>query len=400
MLTIVKNVVALKSQTQIPPNPTQIPTSPSARDLRTEGKSQDSVGSIGILDLFGSIRTYLNFGFAGHRVILGVLLTLLLFQGCERFAKKAGGPEHRIVVLCEGKVWEDVEPALSSALEKEIFTPTRELVFELQRVSWENFHLYRYRRSLLILGPLGAEGEVSKLIGELLTEDGKKAVRANEAHIFGKEDAWAEGQVLLVITASEGTPLSPIVESQKGSIYRFFDNGRTERVRETIYGQGYQEEIAQELGKKYGWSINLPLGYKTAEEDTESNFISFIRHYPDRIIFVHWDESESKKMDPALCLSRRNYLGDKYLEGDEIDPERTRTEWVDFQGRETLSIKGIWRNDEKVMGGPFQSYCFYDEKQGRFYLLDFHLFAPGKRKLPHLKELDLISQTFRTSQKD
>ena len=333
-----------------------------------------------------------------YTTLLRVSLVFLLFLGCQRFTKKAGGPEHRIIALCEEEVWEDVEPALSSALEKEIFTPTKELVFQLQRVSWENFHLYRYRRSLLILGPSGAEGEISRLIGELLTEEGKRAVRAGEAHIFGKEDAWAEGQLLLVITASEGTPLNPIVESQKGSIYRFFDAGRTERIRKTIYGQGYQQEIARELEESYGWSLHLPLGYKTAEEDAKGNFISFIRHYPDRIIFVHWDDSKNRKIDPALFLSRRNYFGDKYFEGDEIDPERTKTEWVEFQGRETLRIKGIWRNDEKVMGGPFQSYCFYDEEQGRFYLLDFHVFAPGKRKLPTLKELDLICQTFKTSQ--
>lgn len=299
-------------------------------------------------------------------------------------------------MLCEKEIWEEVKPVLSSALEKEIFTPTRESVFEVRRVDWENFNLYRYRRNLLVIGYLGGKGDVSRLIEQLLTDQARRAVRAGDAHLFSKEDAWADGQLLLVVAASEGSSLSSVLESEKNGIYKFFDEGGTKRIGETIYGQGYQEDTAERLQKRYGWSIHLPWGYKTAEEDSEGNFVSFIRHYPDRLIFIYWDQRKSSRINSPLCFSTRNYLGDKYFEGDTIDQDRTETEWLDFQTWRALRVKGIWRNDDKVMGGPFQTYCFYDERQERFYLVDGHVFAPGRRKLPWLKELDLICQTFRT----
>lgn len=383
---MIMNNTALKSQTQIVPNPKQIPIT----------KSQGFIGSLGILDLFGSIGTYWDFGFPGRRVIATWVAVLALLAGCGRSTKKAGGPEDEIIVLCRQEVWEEVKPVLSSALEKEIFTPTRELVFEIQRVDWENFALYRYRRNLLIIGPLEGGGEVSQLIRELLTEEAQKSASLGEAYLFGREDAWAEGQLLLVVTAPGGTRLQRVLEREKEGVYRFFDQGGTERIRRVIYRDGYQEEVAQHLEKSYEWSIHLPLGYRTAVEDSKGNLLSFIRHYPDRLIFIYWDERKTEEINPALCLSRRNYLGSKYFEGDKINPERTRTEWVDFQGRKALKIKGIWQNDEKVMGGPFQSYCFYDKSQKRFYLLDFHVFCPGRKKLSYLKELDLVCQTFRT----
>jgi hypothetical protein len=48
------------------------------------------------------------------------------------------------------------------------------------------------------------------------------------------------------------------------------------------------------------------------------------------------------------------------------------------------------------MGGPFITYCFYDSSQGRRYLLDTHLFAPGEKQYFLMKQLELVANTFAT----
>jgi len=62
----------VKSQAQIIPNPKQIPMSPSAGGFKTGGKSQESVGSIGILDLFGTYWYLFGFWICGGTPGTGV----------------------------------------------------------------------------------------------------------------------------------------------------------------------------------------------------------------------------------------------------------------------------------------------------------------------------------------
>ena len=45
------------------------------------------------------------------------------------------------------------------------------------------------------------------------------------------------------------------------------------------------------------------------------------------------------------------------------------------------------------MGGPFVSYIF--QKDGIWYFLDGHVFAPGKKKWPFLEEVNIVLNTFK-----
>jgi len=68
---------------------------------------------------------------------------------------------------------------------------------------------------------------------------------------------------------------------------------------------------------------------------------------------------------------------------------------VEFKDTKAIRIKGVWRNDKikgGPMGGPFVSYFF--QKNGIWYFLDGHVFAPGKKKWPFLEEVDVILNTF------
>jgi len=54
-------------------------------------------------------------------------------------------------------------------------------------------------------------------------------------------------------------------------------------------------------------------------------------------------------------------------------------------------IHGRWEDDEVSAAGP---YRFYEiTREGRRYYVDLAVFAPGRPKLPYLRELQAIAET-------
>ena len=121
---------------------------------------------------------------------------------------------------------------------------------------------------------------------------------------------------------------------------------------------------------------------------------------PQRWISVYYEPSEDPyELSKAWMLERRAEISDPYYDGDYVTDKIDLTvREVDFCGFPAIQLTGVWQNDSKSRpaGGPFRSYGFYDSNAQRLYLVDIAVFAPGKKKLPYLRQLDVMARTFRT----
>ena len=70
---------------------------------------------------------------------------------------------------------------------------------------------------------------------------------------------------------------------------------------------------------------------------------------------------------------------------------------VNFDGMYALEMKGLWRTNNKSMGGPFLGYAMADEKTGKFYYIEGFTFSPSKSQREIIRELETILMTFRPS---
>ncbi len=59
-------------------------------------------------------------------------------------------------------------------------------------------------------------------------------------------------------------------------------------------------------------------------------------------------------------------------------------------------LEYLWENEDKVAGGPFKNYTFYDSLSRRIYMIDLAVYAPDRDKLPFVKRMEIIAKTFRT----
>ena len=67
-----------------------------------------------------------------------------------------------------------------------------------------------------------------------------------------------------------------------------------------------------------------------------------------------------------------------------------------FIGHPALISRGLWADNDPVMGGPFTNFSFYESSQKRLYMIDMFVYRPGKLKLPYLLPMEVLAHTFVT----
>lgn len=330
----------------------------------------------------------------------GVVSLLLLLSGCSRKSGSFGEPT-QLFIVADQEVWQALEPTLRDVFERTIETPQPEKVFSVYWVAPDKFSQFATRKNLVLLGALQAEGEISQKVSDILSADVKQKVMEGSAFVFPKKDAYAEGQLLMVLAGNTVEELQQKLSDNKSYLYEMFREKLLEETKRQMFEQLEQKELSQELLSKYGWTLRIQHDYIINIERPQDRFVMLRRSLPgrERWLFVHWiEEADPEIIDRDWAMRTRNKLTQKFYEGDTINEDYTEAEEIDFLGRSTLLLQGLWENVEKVAGGPFKNYSFYDTASQRIYMIDIAVYYPGGEKEPFLRQLDIMAHTFKTAQ--
>ncbi|MEO0293803.1 MAG: DUF4837 family protein [candidate division WOR-3 bacterium] len=334
-----------------------------------------------------------------QKTCLILLLVVLVNSGCKRnVLPHSIGARDQIVVISSP---EFVLDSLINVLEKVEYYPTAEEVYNVKKASWAEFERYKFWRNLILVGTLG-----SSYIREVLKEEASEK-NEKEPQIFLGQDLWVRLQTVIVIAGATQDKTQKLVENAAKKIYEILREEETNRFKGVVYMNGYQRRETEKMNSFLGASFEIPLGYRLAR--AENNFMTYIRRDPDRLVTLLCQSSPIKNP-----IRFRDSLFLRYFKGDEIvmdsfyvTTERgekrlvrlTALDTFNFKNKKAIRIKGVWKN-EKIeggpMGGPFVSYIF--ERSGKWYFLDGHVFAPGKKKWPFLEEVDIILNTFQEAE--
>jgi hypothetical protein len=326
-----------------------------------------------------------------------LILLILIFKinDCKRVSLPHSiGGRDEVILIAPG---EFIVDSFIDDLERVEYYPTEEKIFNIKRVGLSEFDRYKLWRNVVIVGNFG-ESYINNLLGEQAKEEVEKG-----AQIFLEEDLWVRLQTAVIITGTNTEETQQLLDRSAGTVYRVLREEETERFSKMVYMQGYQEKETKKMETLLGASFDIPLGYRLAKN--EDGFMTYERKNPDRLVTLLYS-SESIK-NP---IEFRDSLFSKYFNGDEVfvdsinvSSENGKTRFlkltsldtINFKNKKAIKIKGVWRNDKVEggpMGGPFISYIF--QKNGIWYFLDGHVFAPGKKKWPFLEEVDIILNTF------
>jgi len=325
-----------------------------------------------------------------------ILLALIIkFGGCKRVSLPHSiGGRDEVVLIASDKF--EVNSFID-VLEKVEYYPTEEKVFNVKQVDLSDFDRYKLWRNVVIVGNID-----DNQMDDLLGEKAKEAVKKGES-LFLENNLWVRLQTAIIITGKSTVETQEALDRSAETIYQVLRKEERERFSEMVYMNGYQEREKGEMEDFLGVSFEIPFGYRLSKN--KDGFMTYVRKNPDRLVTLLY------RAEPIINpIAFRDSLFLKYFHGDKVFVEKisvlspkgetrfielTTVDTIEFKGEKAIQIRGVWRNDKVEggpMGGPFVSYVF--EKNGIWYFLDGHVFAPGKKKWPFLEEVDVILNTF------
>lgn len=329
-------------------------------------------------------------------IILSIVIFMFLSCGMKT---QSWWNEPQIVVLAEQDDWPMIERPLKDAFEHVIRTPQPEKEYVIKHSDAEGYGQYRHARYLIVAATLQSEGQIGDLVRRTLQDPDLRArVEQGKQFSFVQRDPWARDQWMLILAAKDIHALKTAIEMQGATLYDFFNDAIRTYLKEEMFERGEQKKVEKELMDLYGWNIRLHKDYFIAQAIPQDRMVWFRRIHPERWIFVRWieDADTSGVFSQDWVVNERNRIGKVYYGNDRIADRYLFSYPSEFLGRPAQITTGLWENEEKVAGGPFKNYTFYDGISGRLYMLDIATWAPEYDKVPLMRRLDIIAHSFRT----
>jgi len=340
--------------------------------------------------------------------VLPLFLSISFFlASCQMHKRPAIGKEREIFVIADSIEYTNFANSLQFVFEKYIYTPQPEKYFTLIRKNFGELNKVKNKKNVIIIAPLNSESETSQYISEIFDSTSKAKVYDDKGASVNKYNLWHNNQLVMLITAPTYEDLNRFLLNNADRLLYAFQNISNKRLYESLYNPKYErKDIEAEILFKHYWFIYVQADFHLAINDTLNNFV-WLRRAPgsemERWIFVYYIENASLELLNIDSIKNiRNKITQKYYRTSDdlyyvvLEDDYFNSTEVNFNGRYSILLQGLWKMTDKGMGGPFINYSFYDEKQKRFYMLDGSIYAPKFRKRDIIQQLDVILNSFKT----
>jgi len=331
--------------------------------------------------------------------LISSIIHIFLWSGCAQKPQSLW-QEGRISVMADEEDWEGIQGALRSTFEKVVRTPQIEYQFKLHHVPDSSFNLFSRAHFLILAGTLNSTGETGEIVQKMIREpELRKSIERGENFVFVKDNSWARDQIMMILVSKDIPTLRDKIEAHSIMLYDLIRNEEKQYLTDEVLKNRENESLSTQLMDRYSWTMRLQRDYFMGESFPEDNFLWMRRVMPDRWIFVRWvDGGESSLLNQDWVVRERNRIGQSYYRdyAEKVSDKYLFSRETTFKGRPALITTGLWERIDDTAGGPFKNYTFYDAPTERVYMIDIGLFAPGKEKLPYLKRIEVMVETFRT----
>jgi len=326
--------------------------------------------------------------------IVAILIITFSQFGCETKSSSAGDFD-QIVVFTDSTLYLDIESSLDNIFDQFVHTPHVERSFYHKWSPPNLMDSYKKRRNVILVGLLNQDDPISEYVKKMLSPELKSKVERGEVFEIFKEDLYAYDQIGIIFCAANMEQLLDNLNTKSESIYKRVEDYHFKRLNRILFSSDEQYEIEEYLTKEYGWTIRVPYAFQLVETSRDSNFVWIKRADPSRSIFVYRTRTDKSIISENWIMKVRDSLATVHLDGDSILIDDTFTMQTEYNGIPAKKMIGVWQNHQLIIGGPFRTYVFYEEKSDFIFFIDISVVAPGKRKKPYLDQLEVVARSFK-----
>lgn len=324
--------------------------------------------------------------------LLAGLAMLLPVAACEN-RPLAMGDFNSIITTAAPALWGEVGGDLVPALERTVFTVRDEKIFTVTPAEpgTDDWFKLRMLKQQLVIGT-----EADPWMTPVLEKVAEPVAAPEIAHV---EDVWARGQVVTAVVLEEGNEVESLRELAPALGDTYVDWFRSRSVAR-MFVTDPDTVMSRELAEKHGFSLLVPAVYRY--EATDSVHV-FRNDNPDpseliRQFAVTWQSPIQPDFGTEELLAWRARTVDGYYDYPQVvNSERVIEGPETLNGLRAYSYQAVWENPpgEYPAGGPLIVRAVDCPEQGRRYLVDAWLYAPGRDKYEYMVQLDEITSSFR-----
>lgn len=214
-----------------------------------------------------------------------------------------------------------------------------------------------------------------------------------------QRDVFAKGQTILYLFSQNESLLIKNLQKYGEKFVHYLQHLESQRLAQMLFKDAVKP-LAQEILNRHHFHITIPQGYQLAVDAAQFVWVRKPGESDKNIFIAYKDYSDTLLYEQIIQW--RNQIVQKYIRKDStvymitesLVPTYHTT--INFHHTRAIESRGLWKLTDLSLGGPFLSYAWADEKQGRWYYIEGFVASPGTKKRALLREMEVILRTFST----
>jgi hypothetical protein len=331
--------------------------------------------------------------------VVSIFLIFIIIYACHMQISSMGY-HNRIFVVADSTFWPEVAGDIREEFEAPIYMPIPEKTYDIDWIPLSKLNDFKQRMNIFLIGTSDQDNPTNNYLKQILPEQFKQGVENNEYFYLFQDNLFASGQVGLIMYAQDKASFLKNFAALKTEIFNKFTEKYYARIKKEMYSAGEQTGIQETLENNFGWSVRVQHDYFVAMQDIDQKYVWLRRIDPDRWLSMWEMNGDSSVLAADSLISIRNRVLGKSYEGDQVEKDDSYITIADFNGKPTVKMIGLWRNDSLLVGGPFRLYAIQDPQNSKVYFVDIAVMAPNKAKKAYLDQLEVMAHTFRVVESD
>lgn len=325
-----------------------------------------------------------------HLLLISLLLVITGLSSCNprggssSALTRATGVAYELIVVMDKALWDGTT---GNAVREEITSPVPYLLqaessMRYTYVRPDQFNgLFKYVRNILIVNINNAIYTKVSLLHE--------------------SDTWAKGQAVVYLNAPDAQSLETYLTENQRVLVNFYTKEEMKRTADFLRAN-YSQLVMDKVKNKFGISINAPAEIKSSGEGENCLWFSNDAANGRMDLLVYSFPYTDKNTFTLDYLVAKRDSVTKYMIPGAFPNSYMSTEKrvVDYysstlNGKYCGILRGWWRMEGDMMGGPFVSYARVDEPNRRVIVTEGFVYEPEKEKRSYIRRLEAALHTTR-----
>ena len=218
-----------------------------------------------------------------------------------------------------------------------------------------------------------------------------------EPKLTVERNHWSEPQIILNISAASDKEFIELFAKNSELIMKTLLDEEITRFTK-LYKRYKSGEIEEILQSQHNLTMEIPLDYQI--DVSKDNFIWISNEQPktSQAIFIYYyNYKDTSDFELHNLINVRDSITRRYVpgpvQGSYMTTEKLlipSKEVFSLNGKYACKIRGLWKTEGYLLGGPFVSVSIVDEKRNRIITADGYVYAGKQEKKIFLWQVEAI----------